>query len=111
MDAWPSPYLVRLPQISRIILFVTLVACGTQVPVVANPPNDLSEATIDEPWLQDERAMMRNPYADLSGADPHSEEDFNGPLEETQQRSFVDVCVDVLAFPFRGVGWLIQALL
>jgi hypothetical protein len=55
--------------------------------------------------------MMKDSAADLSGADPHSGQEFNGPLEEAPQRGAVDVLVDVLAFPFRGIGWLFQSLL
>ena len=111
MDTWPTPRFVWLPQLSRNLLFVSLVACGTHTPVVANPPENLSEVSLNEPWLTDERAMMKDSAADLSGADPHSGQEFNGPLEEAPQRGAVDVLVDVLAFPFRGIGWLFQSLL
>jgi hypothetical protein len=78
--------------------------------VVAKPPESPEEAVLEEPWIADERAMMRNPSADLSGADSHSGEAFNGPLEDAPRRGVTDVIVDVIAFPFRGIGWLFQAL-
>lgn len=110
MDTWPTPRLIWLQHLSRYFLLVALVACGTHAPVVANPPENLSEANLDEPWITDERAMMRDPSADLSGVDPHSDEEFNGPFDNPPQRGVMDMFADVLAFPFRGIGWLFQTL-
>jgi hypothetical protein len=99
-------YLRRVP---AGLLLSVLVGCSAQPPVVAEPPEDMSRAPLEDPWFMDERAMMRNPTVRVT-SDSHDGEGFQGPLEGAPSRSFADDFVDVIAFPFRGIGWLLRAL-
>jgi hypothetical protein len=57
------------------------------------------------------RAMMRPQAEDLPSArDIHRDQKFTGPLEDGSEEGFFDVVADVLAAPFRAVGWLLQAV-
>lgn len=99
-------YLGRVP---TGLLLSALVGCSSQPPVVAEPPGDMSRAPLEDPWLADERAMMRNPSERVM-SDSHDGEVFQGPLEGAPPRTFADHFADIIAFPFRGIGWLIRAL-
>jgi hypothetical protein len=44
-------------------------------------------------------------------SDLHQDQKFSGPLEETEQDSgALGVVADVVAFPFRAIGWLFQSI-
>jgi hypothetical protein len=45
-----------------------------------------------------------------SATDPHSEQRFNGQLDYAEERGAFSVVADVLAFPFRAIGWLFQSM-
>jgi hypothetical protein len=58
--------------------------------------------------------MMR-PYSDRVSSDPHSGQPFQGPgfLEADAAEGSTGVIgtiADIVAFPFRAVGWLLQSI-
>ena len=110
MATMQSPHQYRVATTLSRFLLVALVACSSQPAVVSKPPEDMGEARLDEPWLMDERAMMRNQGAHVSGLDSHNDEDFQGPLEDAPQSTLLEDVADIIAFPFRGIGWLLQVV-
>lgn len=60
------------------------------------------------------RAMMR-PYSDRASSDPHSGQSFQGAeiLEADSaegSKGVIGTMADIVAFPFRAVGWLLQSI-
>lgn len=53
--------------------------------------------------------MKREPTVHVS-SDPHAGESFNGNLQEPDERGPWGALVDVIAFPFRALGWLVQSV-
>ena len=100
-----------------VLSFVLLIsACVSQPPIVADPPKSLDDAP-QELLLEEEygRAMMRPQAEGLpASADIHRDQKFTGPMDTSandgSDEGFFDVVADVLAAPFRAVGWLLQAV-
>lgn len=71
-------------------------------------PQDVpSESTVSS------RAMLRDKtsVADVSiSDDSHRDEPFQGPLENQPAVSFWQGVGDVIGFPVRAVGWVIQSI-
>lgn len=87
-----------------------VAACTAQPPIVADPPEHVRAPSEPIPWEEQyERAMMK-PGAFSQPRDPHHDQKFNGQLEITEERGVLGVVTDVIAFPFRAVGWLFQAM-
>jgi hypothetical protein len=92
-------------------LLVLFVACTAQPPIVADPPEHIRPASEPVPWeKQYGRAMMKPEALAGSTPDPHSEQRFNGQMEHTDERGTLGTVADVLAFPFRAIGWLFHAI-
>lgn len=98
-----------LRRVSTWCLVCILIGCSRQPPLVTEPPEDMSRARLADPWLIDERAMMRNPST-IDSSDIHRNEGFQGALEGAPPRTAMDTFVDIIAFPFRGIGWLLRTI-
>ena len=71
------------------------------------PKDTPSEVTISD------RAMLRDETsaADMSlSADAHKDEPFQGPVQDRRSESFWQRVSDVIGFPVRAVGWVIQSI-
>jgi hypothetical protein len=42
--------------------------------------------------------------------DSHQDQRFNGQMADGEERGTLGVVADVLAFPFRAIGWLFQSI-
>lgn len=108
------------------------LGCTSSPPLVSHPPTDgvsrsqegsSMGAHTPEERFQGEvssseeeygRAMMR-PYSDRVSSDPHSGQPFQGPeiLEADAaegSKGVIGAIADIVAFPFRAVGWLLQSI-
>jgi hypothetical protein len=102
---------------ARIVVALALIVCGcsAQPPIVADPPQHEHAPPQEVPWEEAyARARVRPEIFEYSGADPHQDQPFTGELEqddESSESSFISGVADVIAFPFRGLGWLIQSVM
>lgn len=57
------------------------------------------------------RARLRSEsLSEVVSADPHHGEPFQGQLEGREERGFWSGVADLIGFPFRAVGWLVQSI-
>jgi hypothetical protein len=102
---------------ARVLSALALIVCGcsAQPPIVADPPQHEHAPPQEVPWEEAySRARVSPGVFEYSGADPHQDQPFSGELElaeESRESSFMSSVADVIAFPFRGLGWLIQSLM
>ncbi len=47
---------------------------------------------------------------DSAASDVHHDQKFNGPQEQEKESGALGVVADVIAFPFRAIGWLFQSV-
>jgi hypothetical protein len=115
-----------------LCIALLLVGCASQPPLISYPPsNGLDGNSPGEVSRSEEeygRAMMR-PFSESVSSDPHAGQVFHGEglsfdsdteamgadgavsrSERDEPRGFFGVVVDVIAFPFRAVGWLVQSV-
>jgi hypothetical protein len=89
-----------------------VAACTSQPVIVADPPQHTHNSPEEIPW-EEEYARMR-PKSEVFEEDGAGEETqaFNGGLEHSseEESGFVQVVADVISFPFRGVGWVLQKI-
>lgn len=111
------------------------IGCSAAPPLVSYPPDERSPAQVESQSETAEtellfrkeaagevsrseqdygRAMMK-PYRDTVSEDPHFGQPFGGreALETEhpdESRGMIGVMADIIAFPFRAVGWLIQSI-
>jgi len=103
----------RLPHIFRgfCLAAVTgvVAGCTSQPPIVADPPEHTHTAPEVVPWEEQYARTRPKPEvfeADVSNQDQQA---FNSNLEHApEEEGMLDVVVDVIALPFRGVGWILQ---
>jgi hypothetical protein len=95
----------------KFSFLVVLAACTAQPPIVADPPEHERLSAEPVPWEEEYgRAMMKSEAVPKAAPDPHAEQRFNGQLADAEDRGAFDVVADVLAFPFRAIGWLFQSI-
>lgn len=95
----------------KLCLLVLFSACAAQPPIVADPPEHIRQPSEPVPWEEQYgRAMMRSEALPEAPPDPHQEQRFNGQMKHEDDPSMLDAVADVLAFPFRAVGWLFQSV-
>lgn len=96
---------------------VAVLACTSQPPIIADPPQSVAVPPEPIPWEQEYARMRPKPevfdddeIGDVATASAGQE--FNGTLEHESEEEggALQIVADVLAFPFRGVGWLIQQI-
>lgn len=120
----------QITQILGIVLF--FVGCASQPPLISYPPsNGVDNGSQGEVSRSEEeygRAMMR-PFSETVSSDPHAGQVFQGQgleldgdegttgtqaalstNERDESNGLFGVVVDVIAFPFRAVGWLVQSI-
>ena len=87
-------------------LVVASSGCSPSYPVVANPTEPWEEQLVHERQAA-QSAEESSPQASVArqmyGA--HDEKD-----EEPKHNAFVVAMTDIIAFPFRGAGWLAQQI-
>jgi hypothetical protein len=111
------------------------IGCSAAPPLVSYPPDERLPAQVESQSGTTEtellfreksagevspseekygRAMMK-PYRDTVSEDPHFGQPFGGRAAlETEHpdesKGMIGVMADIIAFPFRAVGWLIQSI-
>jgi hypothetical protein len=89
-----------------------ITACATQPPIIADPPQHTHTPPEIVPWEEQYERARPKPEAFEESVSERDSQPFSGDLEQTAKDKEGDgpfqVVVDVIAFPFRGVGWLLQ---
>jgi hypothetical protein len=111
------------------------IGCSATPPLVSYPPDERLPAQVENqsgtaetdllfrkkaagevsPSEEDYGRAMMKPYRDTVSEDPHFGQPFGGreALEtehSEESRGMIGVMADMIAFPFRAVGWLIQSI-
>jgi hypothetical protein len=90
---------------------ILVAACAARPPIVADPPEHVRAPSEQFPWEEQyERAMIKPGEVSQPVPDPHQDQKFNGQLETTEDRGTLGLVADAIAFPFRAIGWLFQAM-
>ena len=93
------------------VAFCSLIACSSQPRIVSDPPAHPRLPSETVPWEEQYgRAMMKPGVIPDAPTDLHHEQKFTGDIEEHDDRGTWGVVADVLAFPFRGLGWLLSSM-
>lgn len=102
----------RVPMVVSAACLAGLVfGCASQPVIVADPPSHERAPAEPVPWEEQyARAMIKPEAFSEAGDDPHEHQRFQGELAEPEERGALGVVADVLAFPFRAVGWLLQTM-
>jgi hypothetical protein len=92
-------------------LLALLAACTAQPPIVADPPEHKRPSSEPAPWEEEYgRAMIKSEAFAKTVPDSHQDQRFNGQMADGEERGTLGVVADVLAFPFRAIGWLFQSI-
>ena len=106
-----------LQYLAAIVIGASVIGCTSQPAIVADPPQHSHTPPEQVPW-EEEYARTR-PKPEVFEAEAlegqvaaGDKQEFNGKLEHsTRDKSGAwQVVSDVIAFPFRGIGWLVQQL-
>lgn len=96
---------------SVFAILVVICACAEQPRIVADPPEHPRLPTEQVPWEEQyERAMMKPGVPPDVPRDVHQDQPFEGTLSQQQDRGTWGVVADVIAFPFRALGWLVASV-
>jgi hypothetical protein len=113
----PSHRCQRSPVAALVFVCLCVVgitACTTQPPIVADPPQHVHSPPEIVPWEEQYARARPKPEAFDESHSGKDSQPFNGELEQTPTDKNSDgplqVIVDAIAFPFRGVGWLLQEI-
>lgn len=89
-----------------------LVACTSQPAIVADPPQHIHRAPEEIPWEEEYARTRPRPEVFEEEIAGEEKQEFNGGLEHAskEESGFLGVVADVIAFPFRGVGWVLQQI-
>jgi hypothetical protein len=104
------PSLATISIVVLSVIFIYPAGCSPSIPLVADPPS--GAPTLPE-VTQDSYARGRmNPEGWDEGLDdPHHNQPFQGLVESRESETTLSgIVVNVVAFPFRAVGWLIQQI-
>jgi hypothetical protein len=95
-----------------IFIGVSAVACTSQPAIVADPPQHTHSLPEEVPWEEEYTRTRPNPEVFEEEVAKVEKQEFNGNLEQEPEKesSVLQVVTDVIAFPFRGVGWILQQL-
>jgi hypothetical protein len=102
-----------------VVAGMCLILPACQSTMAPLGPDPSTNAPLPPPFSREDapdvspgdRAMMRRGgVAAESSQDTHYGEPFQGPLEGRSPRGFWGGVADVVGFPFRATGWLIQTL-
>jgi hypothetical protein len=87
-----------------------VIGCSSRPVIVADPPQHVHKAPEVIPWEEEYSRSRPKPEVFGDSSDAHSGETFQGDLENdstSKQRGPLSVLADIIAFPFRGIGWVI----
>jgi hypothetical protein len=108
---------MRLLKINTLLVLfmlcmLSLAACATRPEIVADPPQHVHQAPEAVPWEEEYARARPKPDVFDESADIHSGEPFNGEIErEDEKGGTLETIADIIAFPFRGIGWLFGQVL
>jgi hypothetical protein len=95
------------------ILSQGVIGCSSRPVIVADPPQHVHNAPEVIPWEEEYSRSRPKPEVFGDSSDAHSGENFQGDLEKeggSDQSGPLTVLADVIAFPFRGIGWVINQI-
>jgi hypothetical protein len=105
-------YLVcPIKRLAFSLLIVTcLAACASRPEIIADPPQYTHTHPEIVPWEEEYAQMRPNPEIFEEEESSGDGVPFNGELEgrPEDKSGALQVLADVIAFPFRGVGWLLR---
>jgi len=112
-----NPGRARLRRLFALLVFAIIVdtASGCQAPTAPLMPDPADRSPFPEDYAPsgpfNDRARLRldAPGEDVS-IETHHGEPFQGPLEGREEPGFWSGVADVVGFPFRAVGWLVQSI-
>ena len=84
--------------------------CASRPVIVSDPPQHAHVAPESVPWEEEYARSRPKPEVFEDNSDPHSGESFQGELERdsaSEQSGPLTILTDIIAFPFRGIGWVI----
>ena len=89
-----------------------VAACTSQPAIVADPPQHIHRAPEEIPWEEEYARTRPRPEVFEEEIAGEEKQEFNGGLEHASKEDsgFFGVVTDVIAFPFRGVGWVLQQI-
>lgn len=85
-------------------------ACASQPAIVADPPRHVHTPPEDVPWEEEYSRTRPQPEVFEEEGLTNEWQGFNGNLDQPPQDDggVLQVVADVIAFPFRGIGWLLE---
>jgi len=100
---------------SLFLAMIAGVAPGCQAPTTPLMPDPYDTSPFPEDSAPDtssgDRARLKEgALGEDVPTDAHHGEPFQGPLEGREEPGFWSGVADVVGFPFRAVGWLIQSI-
>lgn len=101
---------VIFPLLMGSVLLHGALGCSSRPVIVADPPRHSHVAPEIVPWEEEYARSRPKPEVFEDTSDPHSGEKFQGNLEKdnaNDQSGPLTVLADIIAFPFRGIGWVI----
>lgn len=105
----------RVSHILRVVFLAAVTgvvaACTSQPPIVADPPEHTHAPPEVVPWEEQYARTRPRPEVFEEKTSAPVQQAFNGSLEhQREEEGVLDALVDVLAFPFRGAGWILQQI-
>lgn len=92
------------------ILSQGVIGCSSRPVIVADPPQHVHKAPEAIPWEEEYSRSRPKPEVFGDSSDAHSGENFQGDVENdrtSEQSGPLTVLADIIAFPFRGIGWVL----
>ena len=102
----------KLSFVCALCVSVVGAACTSQPAIVADPPQHTHKPPEEIPWEEEYARMRPKPEVFEENAVGEETQEFNGGLEHSsdEESGIIQVVADVIAFPFRGVGWVLQQI-
>jgi len=87
-------------------------ACASQPPIVADPPQHNYVPPEPVPWEEQYARSRPNPEVFDEDVSSKDQQQFDGNLEHQPESEggALQAVADVIAFPFRGVAWLLEQI-
>jgi hypothetical protein len=90
------------------VLFMLPTGCAANLPIVSDPPQHEHHPPEDVPW-EEEYSRMR-PREEIFEGDDVDAMGGAGEGNAEDDRGVEGVLADILGFPFRGIGWVLQGV-
>jgi hypothetical protein len=105
------PWMYRAVQSCVFVSVLCVTACASQPPLIADPPQHAHTPPEIVPWEEEYSRSRPKPEVFNEVPSDKDAQAFHGDDVEPAEKESggaLQVIADVIAFPFRGVGWLLQ---